>query len=148
MDNKNLCLLTLVLIGISLTSCIPFRTEKNLRDDIFKMQTRLLDLERQLNKENAGVSQQANRATKGVASMSSSIGSLEREIQKLNGEVDIFKYALEKGEMPGAMQSEDSLFSRITNIEERLAQVEDTQKDVLTMIDKLNKGKKQKKVET
>lgn len=134
--------LVILLATVSSASCMSFRAEKQMRDDMFKMQTRLLELEKGVQKDSAGISKRADQASQGVASISSSINSLEREIQQLGGQVDMFKYALEKGEMPGAMESEDSLFSRLSNIEERVAQMEETQKDILTMIEGLDtKGK-------
>ena len=139
--SKNLSVFSSLLVIIS--GCITFNAEEEMRESIFKMQTRLLSIEKSLSKDNAGISARADQARQGVASVSSKISGVEREIQTLAGQIDLFKHALEKGEMPGAMQSEESLFSRLTGIEERVAQIEDTQKDILEMVEVLdNKNKK------
>lgn len=126
-------------------SCMTVKSEQRLRDDMFKLQTRLLELEKGMQKKSAGNAERSENASKGVASVSTSIDSLEREVQQLSGQVDMFSYALEKGEMPGAMASKDSLFSRLSNIEERVAQIEETQKDILTMIEQSKKLDTEKK---
>ena len=68
-----------------------------MKDDMFKMQTRL-ELEKNMKNDNAGITKRTDKASQEVANVSSSMGSLEREIQKLAGD-DLVKYAF-KTEAP------------------------------------------------
>lgn len=127
-----------ILFSLSfLTSCMTFKAEKEMRDDIFKLQTRLLEVEGNLEKDQEGMSQKTTTATRGVASVSASVDALEREIQRLKGEVDTLKYALSNGSMPGGGdENEQSIFSKVTTIEERIGKIEQTQKDILDLVSK------------
>lgn len=136
----------IIASALLLTSCMTFQEQKQMKDDMFKMQTRLLELEKNMKNDNAGITKRTDKASQEVANVSSSMGSLEREIQKLAGDVDLVKYAFKTGEAPAPLAGENSLFSRFSSLEDRVTVVEQTQKDILTMLEKIqssnNKSKK------
>lgn len=133
------CGLLLVLAG-----CLTPGKEKELRKDLFDLQTRLLTLEGRLAEKDKEIQTSGESANKRLASTSTEMDRLKADIQRLNGELDAIKVGVQSGQMPGPKyENQESVATKIQSLEERIAGVEQSQEEILTALEKsgLKKGK-------
>lgn len=121
---------------VALGGCYTPAKERALKNDIFAIQTRMLQLEQQLvdgTKESAATGEVAKRS---IASTSSEIERLSKELQRTRGDIDALKIGVTTGQMPGQeTAAEGSLASQIADIKERLAAVEQQQADLIAAME-------------
>jgi TolA-binding protein len=105
----------------SLSGCYTAKKEAEVKEELFNLQTRLLQIERQ----NKGTEKTAKVS---IANNSTDIDRVKVDIQKINGEIDTLKVAVKNGEMPGTLAEEGSIAKTLKDILARLDAIEQNQK--------------------
>lgn len=114
---------------------------QKIRNDLFQLQTRILELENQVDKGGKASKTQGEAANQRIASTSARLEGLETEIRKLAGEIDMLRLAVKTGELPGSNPDEESLAKTLNRIQERLSASEETQRLILEKINSKNPGR-------
>ncbi len=130
-----------VLIGwvaASITSCITPAREREMRNEIFNLQTRLMELERQSREKGEALSTSSEAANQRIASTSSQLEKIHRDLAKINGEIDALKIGVATGKMPGTDPAEESIGTAILEIQQRLGSIEEKQNAIESALE--NKG--------
>jgi len=127
-----------------LTACISPGEKRQMRDDLFSAQTRILTLEKQLTDTSNEAKNYGTSNVKKIASTQADIDKLVRDIQLMKGEIDSIKNSMRTGVVPG----EDSGGSGVTlqSLAERVQSVEQAQEELLEALNKAG-VKKPKKAE-
>ena len=137
---KNLLFITLSLIPLACTH------DDELRKELFNVNTRVVALEQELQDK-----QQLN--SRQYVSATGRVGQLQEDIQKLQGEVDRLKVGVQRGELPGQNEREPSVAKQIaaieaklagtelSKLEERVAELEKAQNEILNLLEKMDKKK-------
>lgn len=129
-------LLSLTIPAI-LTGCLTPAKERQFRDDIFSLQTRVLELESQLQQQGKSVQSSGDNANQRIASTSTRLEKMEVEIQRMRGDMDALRVGVVTGQMPGAdPDQEGSVAKTLNDLSTRLATVEEGQKQLLDVIEK------------
>lgn len=130
-------LLPLVVMSVSMAGCLTPAKERQFRDDIFSLQTRVLELESQLQQQGKSVASSGENANQRIASTSTRLERMEVDIQRMRGDMDALRVGVVTGQMPGAdPEQEGSVAKTLTDLSARLAAVEDGQKQLLDVIEK------------
>jgi TolA-binding protein len=117
--------------------------ERQIKDDIALLQTRLVQVENKLSIQNKSI---ANRANKSTASTNTRIDRLIRDIQKIKGEIDTLRVGVITGRLPGTSEENQGSVARTLEvIQERLKEAEETQQEILRAIDKASQAEAKKK---
>ena len=134
--------LSLLIASITLPHCMTSQDRVKIDKDIFQIQTRLLELEGQVDE---GGKQQKNRGdanSRQIASTASRLETFDQETRRIWGDIDMLKVALRTGELPGRPEGSESLATVIQRLQERMATLEQTQALILQRIDANQKKKK------
>ncbi len=117
-----------------LTSCFTPAKERQLRDEIFGLQTRVMQLESALMDENTPAGEAAKRR---LASTATDIEKLTGEMNRIKGDLDSLKLGVSTGFMPGVEGDQsNSLGGKIRSLSERMATLESAQGDVVASLEK------------
>jgi len=109
-------LLVMLFVGL-FAGCFTPNKERQIKNDIYGLQTRVLQLETgNTPKQKAS----DTNSKKSVGSIQNEIERLTLEVQRLKGEVDALKIGVARGQMPGAEEDENSVAGRLNKISERL----------------------------
>lgn len=119
-----------LFIAATLTSCFTPQKEKAIREDIFTLQTRVIELENQLNEKGKTLKTNDDAATRRIASTASEIERLTVELQRMRGDIDALKVGVKTGAMPGQDPAEPTVAAAIAALTQRLDAVEATQQDL------------------
>jgi TolA-binding protein len=122
-------LLALTLLPLA-AGCVTRAEEKEIRRDIFDLQTRMIRFEQVYEK------QTGDTAMKRLAAASSEFDRVHNEIAKLNGELDAIRQGVQTGRLPGQPDTPDSVASRLKGIEEKFATIQEAQEQILAMLEK------------
>ncbi|MCX6130887.1 MAG: tetratricopeptide repeat protein [Proteobacteria bacterium] len=140
--------LSCLLVSASLlllSACMTPGEQQQVRDDIFGLQTRILQLETALNAQGKEISTASSRQE---ASVSTRMDKVAIEIQRIKGDIDALRVGVSTGQLPGAdPEQEGSVAKALSLISERLSVVEENQSKILSVIDKAGEGKKSDKKE-
>lgn len=142
---------------VLLSGCLH---EEEFRKEMFDVQKRVLDLEHE-------VKEKQSTEHKQYLNSSSRVESVTEELQKLQGEVERLRIGVQKGELPGQADQEESVAKKIDKLreqvkafdaergtldkwEERISDIEKTQMEILSMLENFeNKsGQKRKSMES
>lgn len=138
---KNLSSILLFICLTVLPGCFTPQKEKELNNDIFNLQTRVLQLETSTKKRAADKSTQ-----KHVASVTSDMERITIDIQKIKGEIGALKIGVVTGQMPGTdPNQEGSVAQTLNNIITRLEALELAQSEIMSTIEDIGKNKKKSK---
>ena len=110
-----------VFFAVMFSGCFTPNKERQIKNDIYGLQTRVLQL------ESGNTPKQKASATdskKSVGSIQNEVERLSIEVQRLKGEVDALKIGVSRGQMPGAEVDETSVAGRLQKISERLGVLE------------------------
>jgi TolA-binding protein len=119
---------------LTLTACLTPAEEQQLKDDIFGLQSRVLQLENQLSVQGKEINSATNRQE---ASMGTRMDKITVEMQRIKGEIDALRIGVTTGQLPGAdPDQEGSVALALSQLTERIATVEDNQNKILGVIDK------------
>jgi TolA-binding protein len=113
-----------------LSGCITPQREREMRNEIFNLQTRLMELERAAREKGEALSSSSEQANQRIASTSSQLDKLHRDLAKINGEIDALKIGVTTGKLPGTDPAEESIATAILDIQQRLGAIEEKQKEL------------------
>lgn len=115
-------------------ACFTPAKERQLRDEIFSLQTRVMQLESALMDENTPAGEAARRR---LASTATDIEKLNSEIGKLKGEVDAVRIGASTGFMPGIEGDQaNTVGGKLRDLSERMATIEATQGEVVSSLER------------
>ena len=134
------CLVFVALIA--LPSCMSVKDGRTLRKDLFNANTRIIALEKQLLDETSKSQNSGKAASMRIASSTTKMDRLERDVRKMRGEVDTLRVGVVTGQMPGQSSGQGSIAETLESIKERLVKVEETQSEILSSLEKRSKRKK------
>ena len=126
---------SLILLGLLVlaTGCITPSEKKAMKGDIFSLQTRLLQVEKQYQVETKEASKSANKR---IASTYSDMEKLKKDIREMRGNLDALRMGVITGQMPGASAAEGSVASSLSALNERMDAIEETQKEIVAAVKK------------
>ena len=118
------------------SACVTPKEKKEIQNDIFNVQTRLLSLEHTLTDTTKEARNTGDSAAKRVASAQADMDRFSRDIQQIRGDIDALRVGVTTGRMPGAVAGEPSLAESLEQIGERLESVEASQEELLDALKK------------
>jgi len=125
---------------LTLTACMTPAEEQQLKDDIFGLQSRVLQLENLLSAQGKEINSVTNRQE---ASIGTRMDKIAIEIQRIKGDIDALRIGVTTGQLPGAdPDQEASVALALSQLNERMGTVEDNQNRILGVIDKSVDSKK------
>ncbi len=132
-----------VAVCFTLAGCITPAEERQLKDDIYTLQTRLMAMEGQVSNQGKEFTAQSGRTE---ASMATRLDKLAIEIQRIKGDIDVLRVGITTGQLPGAdgMQ-ETSAQKNMTDVLARIDAIEENQNKIIAAIDKAIETKKPEK---
>jgi TolA-binding protein len=133
-----------LLLSLSLTGCMTPAEERQLKDDIFSLQTRLVAMEGQVGNQSKEITSQASRQE---ASVSTRLDKISIEIQRIKGDIDSLRVGVVTGQLPGGAEGtqETSASKNMTDIVARIDAIEENQNRIIAAIDKAIETKKPEK---
>lgn len=135
-----------VALCLTLTGCMTPAEERQLKDDIFTLQTRLMAMEGQVNNQGKEFSAQSGRTE---ASMATRLDKLAIEIQRVKGDIDALRVGLTTGQLPGADGMQETAAQKnMADIFSRIDAIEENQNKIVAAIDKAIETKKPEKKST
>ncbi len=140
-------LVTIACIGwvsVSMIACITPAREREMRNEIFNLQTRLMELERQSREKGEALSTSSEAANQRIASTSSQLEKIHRDLAKINGEIDALKIGVATGKMPGTDPAEESIGTAILEIQQRLGAIEEKQTAIESALENKSASKSAK----
>ena len=133
------------VFSMLVSGCYTPAKERQLKNEIFSVQTRMLQLEQQLIEGTKEFSQTGEVNKKTIASTSSEIDKMAKDLQRAKGDIDALKIGVATGQMPGAEQTaEGSLATQLADLRERVGAIEQQQADIIAAMEKGSKGSKGK----
>ena len=128
-----------LLSGFGLTGCITPQQKKDMDDDIYRLQTRVLQLESNVTTVSTARNndQKAGEAHhKSLATTSSDVERLNVEVKRMKGDIDALRVGVQTGQMPGQEAAQEgSMASQMAEIRARLDAIESQQKDLMAAMD-------------
>lgn len=118
------------------SGCITPSEKKDMQNDIFNVQTRLLSLERKLLDTSKDAKSTGENASKRLANTQSDLEKILKDIQQVKGEVDGLKAGVVNGQLPGQPQNDSPPSGSITRLEGRLEALEKSQNDLIEALRK------------
>lgn len=135
-----------VALCLTLTGCMTPAEERQLKDDIFTLQTRLMAMEGQVNNQGKEFSAQSGRTE---ASMATRLDKLAIEIQRVKGDIDALRVGLTTGQLPGTDGMQETAAQKnMADIFSRIDAIEENQNKIVAAIDKAIETKKPEKKST
>lgn len=132
-----------VALCLTLTGCMTPAEERQLKDDIFTVQTRLMAMEGQVNSQTKEFSAQSGRTE---ASMATRLDKLAIEIQRVKGDIDALRVGITTGQLPGADGTQETAAQKnMADILSRIDAIEENQNKIIAAIDKAIETKKPEK---
>jgi TolA-binding protein len=143
------------LAATAMSACMTPQQKKDMEDNIYRLQTRVLQLETNVSTNRALDQKTGEQHHKTIASTSSDVERLNLEIKRMKGDIDALRTGIQTGQMPGQEgPQEGSVGQQLAEIRARLDAIEANQKDLMATIDKssdrqgdksASNGKKQEK---
>lgn len=127
-----------------MVGCVMPAEKKQMRDDIFSLQTRLLEMETQQKQKTGEFKSSEENANQRIASGNVKVEQLQQELQRLKGEMDGLKVGVKTGKIPGDNSTEPSLSDRIDEFSAHLDELEATQAELLEAVKALESSKSKK----
>ena len=134
---KKILIPVFVFVATLLAGCATRGDQEDLQARVFEMQTRLLTLE---NRQKGGVAAQESHG-KTLATSHARLDKIERELQKIVGQLEVLEMGIRTGEMPGTEAGVDTVARSLVEIASRLETVETNQNSLLEAVDKATKKK-------
>ncbi|MCB9229721.1 MAG: tetratricopeptide repeat protein [Deltaproteobacteria bacterium] len=127
------------------TNCMSTADVDDLRDQVFRAQKQLLELETKITKSEEQGRNDGSSTRQKLASSSLRLNELETSLRHIQGSVDTLRQGVITGELPGMEGQPDSVAKGIRRLEERLTELEKTQVEILTLLDQKHSLKAKKK---
>ncbi len=127
-----------------LTGCVTPAEERQLKDDIFSLQTRLVAMEGQVNNQSKEITTQSSRQE---ASVTTRLDKISIEIQRIKGDIDALRVGVVTGQLPGTEggTQETSAAKSMSDVIARIDAIEENQNKIIAAIDKAIDTKKPEK---
>jgi TolA-binding protein len=126
--------LVIVCTLTALTACISPSEKRQMRDDLFSAQTRILTLEKQLTDTSKKAENTGATSSKKIASTQADMDKLVRDIQLLKGEIDSLKNTMRTGVVPGEEGNTNGV--TLQSLADRVQTVEQAQEELLEALNK------------
>lgn len=123
-------LLTLLAAAGLMSSCITTAREKEIRRDIFDIQTRLMRFEQVYEKQTGDVARQK------LAAAATELDRVRADVNRLNGDMDALRVGVASGKMPGTPDSPDTVAARLKALEEKMDLIQQAQEEILQLLEK------------
>lgn len=134
-SQRNLVFLFLALSAYS--SCMTPQQKKDMEDDIYRLQTRVLQLESNVSANRVTDQKTGEQHHKTIATTSSDVERLNIEVKRIKGEIDALRVGVQTGQMPGEeAPQEGSIGAQLAEIRARLEALETNQKDLMESMEK------------
>lgn len=125
-------IIALVIISHIVTSCVTPAQKREMDDHIYRLQTRLLQLESNLANSRTAEQRAGEVSSKHIAATSSDVERLGIDVKRIKGDIDALKIGIQTGQMPGVESpQEGSVSAQLSEIRSRLELVENQQKELL-----------------
>lgn len=144
--SQPICRLGSIIVVVLLTACMTPREKRQMQQDVFSLQTRLLTMEQSFADNSKVVRSTGDSTSKRIASTRTELDKIQQDIQRIKGDIDMLKIAVRTGRIPGDATGEESVGARLDSISERLAAVEGEQENVVQAIQSAGGSSKQAKV--
>ncbi|MEY4631940.1 MAG: hypothetical protein RIQ81_2060, partial [Pseudomonadota bacterium] len=119
---------------MAFSACFTPAKERALRDEIFSLQTRVMQLESALMDENTPAGEAAKRR---LASTATDIEKLNSDMNRLKGELDAVRIGASTGFMPGVEGDQaNTVGGKLRDLTERMASLEANQGDVISALER------------
>jgi TolA-binding protein len=82
--------------------------KKEMEDDIYRLQTRVLQLESMISNNRVSEQKVGEQHHKSIASTSSDVERLNIEVKRMKGDIDALRVGVQTGQMPGQEGSQDT----------------------------------------
>lgn len=129
-----------LLMCLAMTGCITPAEERQLKDDIFSLQTRLVAMEGQVNNQSKEITTQSTRQE---ASVTTRIDKISIEIQRIKGDIDALRVGVITGQLPGAEGTQETGAAKsMSDLLARIDAIEENQNKIIAAIDKAIDTKK------
>jgi TolA-binding protein len=126
-----------LLIGALTASCVTPQQKRQMDDDIYRLQTKVLELESSINQSKSTDQKVGEVNNRTIASTSSDVERIGIEVKRMKGDIDALKVGVQTGQMPGQeAPQEGSIAAQLTEIKSRLEAVESQQKELLQSLEK------------
>ncbi len=130
-------------VCFTLAGCITPAEERQLKDDIYTLQTRLMSMEGQVSNQGKEFTAQSGRTE---ASMATRLDKLAIEIQRIKGDIDALRVGVTTGQLPGADGTQETAAQKnMADIIARIDAIEENQNKIIAAIDKAIETKKPEK---
>lgn len=124
--------LSLLLVVFFAVSCVTPAQKREMDDHIYRLQTRLLQLESNLANSRLADQRVGEANNKHIAATTSDVERLGIEVKRVKGEIDALKIGVQTGQMPGVEgHQEGSISAQLVEIRSRLETVENQQKEII-----------------
>lgn len=124
-------------LTIGLVGCMTPAKERQIHDDIFALQARMMELENQSQTQGKSMQSNGENANQRIASTSTRIEKTEADLLHIKGEMEALRIGVTTGLMPGANLDQDgSVAKSLKDLNSRLTAVEEAQKQIMTAIEK------------
>lgn len=135
----------LVLTSLLAGGCVTPKEKRDMQNDLFNVQTRLLTLERSLSDTSKDARSTGESASRRLASTQTELERFGHEMQQIHGELDALRVGVSTGQIPGRENQPDSVASQLTRLADRVDDLEQNQEELLDALKKAGLGKTSKK---
>lgn len=136
---------TTALVAAALTGCITPSEKRQLKNDLFAAQTRILTLEKQLADTSKEAKTSGATSVKKIASTQADMDKIARDIQLLRGELDAMRHAMRTGIVPGEEGKAEEGGMTLPRLAERVEAIEQAQEEMIEALNKAGVKKGSKK---
>ncbi|MDD9951155.1 MAG: tetratricopeptide repeat protein [Zetaproteobacteria bacterium] len=136
---------------VVLSGCVSVHEGRQMQEDLFNTQKRILTLENRLRNESNQVQEEGQQQRKKMASTHTRLIEIEDRISRLDGELGVVRMGVITGELPNQGNATDSIAKSLARYEARLEQIEQRQLEILEILKKKNEKKestKRKKIQS
>ncbi len=124
--------------------CVSLSDGRKMKSEIDQMKAKMLELGVKLQEESKAAKSTGKQASLGIASTSTRVEKLTTDVQRIKGELDALKVGVKTGRLPGTADDPESLGNIIEDLKQRVAELEETQREVLKSLQKKSKSKSKK----
>jgi hypothetical protein len=121
---------------MTLAGCLTPSEKKQMRDDIFSLQTRLVELESGVQAKTKDQVSNDEIANKRLATNNVKVDQINQEIQRIQGDVDALKVGVRTGRLPGDTSRDPAIADVIEELKLKIAEIEENQRILQEEIEK------------
>jgi len=127
----------LLVLGVAtLTACVTPSEKRQMRNEMFALQTRLMTIESAMAEGKQETASTGELQKRKLATTSTELERMQSELLRVRGEIDALKIGVTTGQMPGQEASANSIATQLKDLSDRLAAVEGQQAELATAIER------------